>query len=50
MKAIYDRKEAAPTDAEQSPRPEVKDIRTEARKDDRSAHRAHAWLYEDLLA
>jgi hypothetical protein len=41
-------KDAAP-ETRQAPRPE--DVRGEqTTRHDRSAHRSHAWLYEDLLA
>lgn len=40
----------SPADLERAPTPGVKDLRPARRRDDRSAHRAHAWLYDDLLA
>jgi hypothetical protein len=39
-----------PADLERAPAPDVKDVRKSHTRDDRSAHRAHAWLYDDLLA
>lgn len=39
-----------PVDLERAPTPGVKDLRPTRGRDDRSAHRAHAWLYDDLLA
>lgn len=37
-------------DLERAPMAGVKDLRPARGRDDRSAHRAHAWLYDDLLA
>ncbi len=46
----YDRKAGNPDDRERTPTHDVKDVRTTGTVGDRSGHRDHTWLYEDLLA
>jgi hypothetical protein len=41
---------SGPEDLERTPMQNVNDLRPAAKRKDRSAHRAHTWLYDDLLA
>lgn len=38
-----------PADSAATPRETIADLRGDGTHGDRSQHRAHAWLYEDLL-